>query len=106
MPNIRHRNSASLPHLQNLQKPSEMEAVLDVEALRANLRADGRKKSEIRSLQMEKKSTYRADGSATVSQGMFLERLVSNLKAIPWWLLRFMPPSELIPIMSSFQTML
>ena len=48
----------------------KMEAVLDVEALRANLRTDGRKKNEIRSLHMEKESTYRADWSATVSQGL------------------------------------
>lgn len=46
-----------------------MEAVLDVEALRANLRADSREKNAMRPLRMEKESTYRADGSATIYQG-------------------------------------
>ena len=58
---------------------TKMEAVLDVEALRANLRADGRKKNEMRSLHMEKESTYRADGSATVSQGLRYEQLIMTL---------------------------
>lgn len=47
----------------------EMEAELDVVALRANLRTDGRKKEEMRELRLEKDSTYRADGSSTVSHG-------------------------------------
>lgn len=46
-----------------------MEAELDVEALRANLRTDGRQKNAMRELRMEKGSTYRADGSSTVSHG-------------------------------------
>ena len=49
----------------------EMEAELDVAALRANLRTDGRKKEEMRELRFEKDSTYRADGSSTVSHGTF-----------------------------------
>ena len=47
-----------------------MEAELNVEALRANLRIDGRKKGEMREIHFEKESTYRADGSATVSHGI------------------------------------
>ena len=50
-------------------QPMEMEAELDVAALRANLRTDGRKKEEMRELRLEKGSTYRADGSSTVSHG-------------------------------------
>lgn len=46
-----------------------MEAELDVEALRANLRTDGRQRNAMRELRMEKGSTYRADGSSTVSHG-------------------------------------
>ena len=40
-----------------------------MEALRANLRDDLRQKEALRPLHLEKESTYRADGSATVSQG-------------------------------------
>lgn len=50
-------------------QPMEMEAELDVAVLRANLRTDGRKKEEMRELRLEKDSTYRADGSSTVSHG-------------------------------------
>lgn len=46
-----------------------MEVELDVEALRANIRTDGRQKNAMRELRMEKESTYRADGSGTVSHG-------------------------------------
>lgn len=48
-----------------------METELNVEALRANIRTDGRKKGEMREIHFEKESTYRADGSATVSHGIF-----------------------------------
>lgn len=48
----------------------QMEAELNVEALRANLRIDGRKKGDMREIHFEKESTYRADGSATVSHGI------------------------------------
>ena len=49
-----------------------MEAVLNVEALRANIRVDGRKKGDLREIRFEKGSTYRADGSATVSHGIII----------------------------------
>ena len=57
-----------------------MEAVLNVEALRANLRDDLRQKEALRPLHLEKESTYRADGSATVSQGRQCFRQMSSRK--------------------------
>ena len=57
-----------------------MEAVLNVEALRANLRDDLRQKEALRPLHLEKESTYRADGSATVSQGGMRFRPISCRK--------------------------
>ena len=47
-----------------------MEAELNVEALRANIRVDGRKKGEMREILLAKDTTYRADGSASVSHGI------------------------------------
>ena len=47
-----------------------MEAELNVEALRANIRVDGRKKGEMREILLAKNTTYRADGSASVSHGI------------------------------------
>ena len=61
-----------------------MEAELDVEALRANLRTDGRQKNAMRELHMEKGSTYRADGSGTVSHGT-LELNAYNRKETRQW---------------------
>lgn len=46
-----------------------MEAELNVEALRENIRVDGRKKGEMREILLTKDTTYRADGSASVSHG-------------------------------------
>ena len=57
-----------------------MEAVLNVEALRANLRDDLRQKEALRPIHLEKESTYRADGSATVSQGEQCVRQVNGRK--------------------------
>ena len=47
-----------------------MEVELNVEKLRENIRTDGRKKGELREIRFEKDSSYRADGSATVSHGI------------------------------------
>ena len=61
-----------------------MEVELDVEALRANLRTDGRQKNAMRELRMEKGSTYRADGSSTVSH-VRLELHVDNRQGKRQW---------------------
>ena len=61
-----------------------MEVELDVEALRANLRTDGRQKNAMRELRMEKGSTYRADGSSTVSHGR-LKMHIDNRQETRQW---------------------